>query len=164
MTKAKSAARQKRYWLLKTEPDTFSISDLERAPKQTTCWDGVRNYQARNLLRDEVSVGDEIFIYHSRTQPLAIVGTAQVTRAGYPDPSQFDATSPYADPRSTQEAPRWYAIDVQWRRTFAAPVARDTLAQQPALADLMLLRRGSRLSVQPVDAQAWGLILTLSRG
>lgn len=161
---ADAAAEAANYWLLKTEPESFSIADLQAAPKQTTRWDGVRNYQARNLLRDSLQVGDGVFIYHARAKVLAIVGTAVVSRAGYPDPSQFDAHSPYADASSPPQAPRWYAVDVRHRATFARPVSRDSLIRHGGFADLMLLRRGVRLSVQPVSARAWGLILALGRG
>ncbi len=159
-----SPTAQRAFWLLKTEPKTFSLADLKASPKHTTRWDGVRNYQARNHLRDDLKVGDGVLIYHSCAAPLSIVGTAEVVRSGYPDPSQFDPESPYFDGDATKSAPRWWCVDVQWRSTFASPVLRSELAHRPECADFMLLRRGSRLSVQPVPERAWGLILALSQG
>jgi len=156
--------RPRQYWLLKTEPHTFSIDDLRCAPKQTTPWDGVRNYQARNILRDAMAVGDGVLIYHSCAKPLAIVGRAEVTSPSYPDPSQFDPQSPYFDGAATEQKPRWFARDITFKEAFTRPILRDLLAQMPECADLMLLRRGSRLSVQPVPDHAWGLILALSGG
>jgi predicted RNA-binding protein with PUA-like domain len=155
---------ERRYWLLKTEPHTFSLDDLRRSPKQTTTWDGVRNYQARNILRDAMAVGDGVLIYHSCAQPLAIVGRAEVTSPSYADPSQFDPLSPYFDGAATAQKPRWFARDITFKEAFGRPVLRHTLAQMPEFADLMLLRRGSRLSVQPVSEDAWGLILALRGG
>lgn len=159
-----TTAPRHRHWLLKTEPETFSLADLHGAPKRTTRWDGVRNYQARNFLRDSMQVGDPVLIYHSRTQPLAIVGTAEVTRAGYPDPSQFDPQSPYFDPLARETAPRWFCVDIVWRSTFAEPVTRAKLLGRPECDDMVLLKPGSRLSVQPVSSRAWGLILALAQG
>jgi len=156
--------RPRQYWLLKTEPQTFSIDDLRRAPKQTTPWDGVRNYQARNILRDAMAVGDGVLIYHSCAKPLAIVGRAEVTSDSYPDPSQFDPQNPYFDGAATAQNPRWFARDITFVEAFKRPVLRDVLAHLPQCADLPLLRRGSRLSVQPVAHAAWGLILALSEG
>ena len=151
-------------WLLKTEPHVFSLDDLKGAKDRTTRWDGVRNYQARNLLRDALKLHDPVLIYHSSTKPLAIVGTARVVREGYPDPTQFDPSSPYHDPGAKPQAPRWYAVDVQYTGHFTVPVLRTTLAQHPELCDLPLLQKGQRLSVQPVPPQAWGLILALGGG
>lgn len=151
------------FWLLKTEPTSFSIAHLAACRRQTTCWDGVRNYQARNMLRDDISVGDEVFIYHSRLPPMAIVGTATVTRAGYFDPSQFDPEDDHFDPLSPPDAPRWFAVDIRLKETFARPVTRPQLRAEPQLADLMVLSRGSRLSVQPVSAAHWTVICKLGR-
>ena len=151
-------------WLLKTEPHVFSLDDLKAAKDRTTRWDGVRNYQARNLLRDSLKLHDAVLIYHSSTKPLAIVGTAHVVREGYPDPTQFDPASPYYDPGAKPTAPRWYAVDVQYTGHFAVPVLRDVLAHHPKLHALPLLQKGQRLSVQPVPPEAWGLILALAKG
>jgi predicted RNA-binding protein with PUA-like domain len=153
--------RTMRYWLLKSEPETFSIDDLARAKDQTTFWDGVRNYQARNLLRDEIALGDGVLFYHSSADPPAVVGTAKVVGAGSPDPSQFDARSDHHDPDSKREDPRWFGVHVRLDRKFARPVTLPELRALPALADMVLLRRGSRLSVQPVSAAEWRVITKL---
>jgi len=150
-----------KYWLVKSEPSVFSIDDLARAKDRTTFWDGVRNFQARNLLRDEMSVGDGVLFYHSSADPPAAVGTAKVAAAARPDPSQFDAKSDHYDRDSSKEAPRWFGVDIQLDRKFARPVTLAELRAMPALADMVLLRRGSRLSVQPVSAAEWRAICKL---
>jgi predicted RNA-binding protein with PUA-like domain len=154
------ASKPRQYWLLKSEPETFSIQHLARAPGQTTFWDGVRNYQARNLLRDQMQVGDGVLFYHSSADPPAVAGTATVVRAGSPDPSQFDARSDHHDPASTEEAPRWYGVHIKLDRIFPRLVPLDELRAVPALAKMVLLQR-SRLSVQPVTAGEWETILAL---
>ena len=151
----------RRYWLMKSEPDVFSIEDLARAPKQTTGWDGVRNYQARNLLRDEINVGDGVLFYHSSADPPAVAGTAEVVRAGYPDPTQFDPKSDHFDPDARADQPRWYGVDIKHAQTFARPVPLPVLRDTPALRDMVLLRKGSRLSVQPVAADEWKTIVAM---
>jgi len=143
------------YWLFKTEPDEFSIDDLEA--DGTACWDGIRNYQARNFLRDKVTVGDSVFIYHSSCARPGIAGQAEVIKAAYPDPAQFDAESRYYDAKATKNNPRWFCVDVCWRATFAEVLPLAQLKQLPALADMLLLKQG-RLSVQPVTAEQWRLI------
>ncbi len=150
-----------RYWLMKSEPSVFSIDDLAKAKGRTTRWDGVRNYQARNLLRDEIKVGDGVLFYHSSADPPAVAGTAKVARAGYVDPTQFDRGDGHHDPDSSPDDPRWYAVDIQFESKFARPVALPELRATPALADMVLLRRGSRLSVQPVTPSEWKLISKL---
>ncbi|HEY4188175.1 MAG TPA: EVE domain-containing protein [Polyangia bacterium] len=152
-----------RHWLLKSEPESFSIDDLARAPKQTTFWNGVRNYQARNLLRDDLQVGDGVIFYHSNADPAAAVGLAEVVRAGYPDATQFDPKSDYYDPDATPDKPRWFMVDIKYKETFATPLPLDRLREVPALDDMVLLRRGSRLSVQPVTATEWKAIVALGR-
>ena len=139
-----------RHWLMKSEPDVFSIDDLAKAKKQTTGWDGVRNYQARNLLRDEIAVGDGVLYYHSSVDPPAVVGLARVVKAGYPDPTQFDPKSDYYDAGSKPDAPRWFSVEIAFDRKLPRPVTLPELRADPALSDMVLLRRGSRLSVQPV--------------
>ena len=146
---------------MKSEPSVFSIEDLARAPKQTTHWDGVRNYQARNLLRDEIKVGDGVLFYHSSADPPAVAGTAEVTRAGYPDASQFDPKSNHHDPDARAGEPRWYAVDIKHAQTFAQPVPLPLLRETAALRDMMLLRKGSRLSIQPVAADEWKVIVAM---
>ena len=151
----------RRYWLMKSEPEAFSIQDLARAPRQTTSWDGVRNYQARNLLRDDLKVGDGVLFYHSSVDPPGVVGTAEVVRAGYPDATQFDPRSGHHDPDARPDQPRWYVVDVKYGQTFARPVTLPELRQTSALSDMVLLRKGSRLSVQPVSADEWKTIVAM---
>jgi predicted RNA-binding protein with PUA-like domain len=154
-------ARMPRYWLMKSEPETFSIDDLARAKDQTTFWDGVRNFQARNLLRDEMAVGDGVLFYHSSADPTAVVGTAKIVGPGRPDPSQFDRKSDHHDPASTKEAPRWFGVDIKLDRKFARPVPLPELRANQALDGMVLLRKGSRLSVQPVTPDEWRVICRL---
>jgi predicted RNA-binding protein with PUA-like domain len=151
------------YWLMKSEPSTFSIDALATAPRRTTCWEGVRNYQARNLMRDRMHRGDLAFFYHSSCAEPGIVGIVRIARGAYPDPSAFDRSSPYFDPLSRLEAPRWLAVDVRLLRRFARPAGLKLLRQHAtrALRDLWLLRRGNRLSIMPVSAAHWRFILGL---
>ncbi len=157
MVRSKQAGRR---WLFKSEPDVYSFADLQRDGR--TCWDGVRNYQARNLLRDEIQVGDRVLFYHSNAEPMAIAGIAEVVRAGYPDPSAFDPRHPYHDPDSDPAAPTWFAVDIAPVAAFEPAVTRATLKEQPGLQDMLLLARGSRLSVQPVSPAHWRLVLRLA--
>ena len=150
-----------RYWLMKSEPGVFSIDDLAKAKAQTTRWDGVRNYQARNLLRDDIAVGDGVLFYPSSADPPAVAGTARVVRAGYPDPTQFLPGDAHQDPDSSPDDPRWYAVDIQFDSKFKREVTLPELRATPALADMVLLRRGSRLSVQPVSPGEWKQIVKL---
>jgi len=152
----------KRYWLFKSDPESFGLSHLKRAKAKTTMWDGVRNYQARNLLRDEIRSGDGVLFYHSQMAPPRIVATAIVTRAAYPDPTQFRRKDPYYDAKSTKEAPRWFAVDIRLDREFPAPVNLPDLKQIPALKGMRLLQKGSRLSIQPVTPKEWDTILALT--
>lgn len=149
-----------RYWLMKSEPSVFSIDDLARAPKQTTPWDGVRNYLARNLLR-EATVGDGVIFYHSSADPPAAAGTATIARAAYPDATQFDHKSNHYDPDSQKDDPRWFVVDVKLEQKFARAVPLAELRANPALVDMVLLRKGSRLSVQPVTAAEWKAVCKL---
>lgn len=150
------------YWLLKSEPAVFGIADLETAPEQTTPWEGVRNHQARNFLRDGLRRGDRAFFHHSGTASPAIVGIVEVTREGYPDETAFDPASPYHDPASTPDNPRWYRVDVRLVRRLRRAVALAELKRcRDALGDFALLRRGNRLSVLPVTAAQWGVVLRL---
>ena len=146
---------------MKSEPETFSIDDLAHAPRQTTAWDGVRNYQARNLLRDEIKVGDGVLFYHSNADPPAVAGTAEVVRAGYPDASQFDPKDDHHDPGASPDQPRWYGVDIRFSERFARPVTLPAMRELPALREMVLLRKGSRLSVQPVSAAEWKTIVGL---
>ncbi len=138
-------------WLFKTEPDAYSVDDLKRDGQ--TPWEGIRNYQARNRLRDEVRKGDKVFIYHSSCKVPAIVGLAQISREAYPDPTQFDPESPYHDPRSPADAPRWLRVDLRYLRHFPHPVPLSAIKADPALSDMELINR-SRLSIQKVEPAA----------
>ncbi len=153
---------QPRHWLFKSEADVFSIDDLCAATRGTTHWDGVRNYQARNLLRDEIRKGDLVLYYHSSSEPTGVAGLARVARSGYPDPSQFDAKSPYHDPDSPADAPRWYCVDVKFVRRFERVVTLAELKADPALAGMMVLQRGARLSVQPVSPEHYARVVELA--
>lgn len=148
-----------RYWLLKSEPGAFSIDDLKRRRREP--WDGVRNYQARNFMRDGMHVGDRLFFYHSNCAETGIVGIAEVASAAYPDPTQFDPASAHFDPGSSRAQPRWVLIDVKFIRKFSRTIRLDELKGHPALASMPLLRKGNRLSVLPVDAAQWEYILAL---
>ena len=151
-----------RHWLLKTEPSSFSFDDLWKAPRRTTGWSGVRNYQARNLLRDELKKGDRVLIYHSSTEPPAVVGEAEVVREGYPDPTQFDARDDHFDADSPRETPRWFQVDVRGVRKLPREVPLAELRSAPALKKMALLQRGQRLSVQPVAESEYAAILALA--
>jgi predicted RNA-binding protein with PUA-like domain len=159
----KSKPVSPRYWLFKSEPSAFSIDHLAKAPKQTAPWDGVRNYQARNFLRDDVQVGDQVFFYHSREEPLGIFGTMQVVRAAYPDHTAFEPKSKYYDPKSDPDQPRWFMVDVKLTQKFAEPITRDDLAQEKTTAGMLVLKRGMRLSIQPVTPQEWQAVLRLQK-
>jgi predicted RNA-binding protein with PUA-like domain len=150
-----------RYWLMKSEPSVFSIEHLAAAPQRTTFWDGVRNFQARNLLRDEVKLGDGVLFYHSSANPPAAVGIAKVVKAPSPDPAQFDPRSDYYDAAATPAEPRWFGVHIALERIFPRPVPLEELKRQPALAKMVLLQR-SRLSVQPVTEAEWKAIMRLA--
>lgn len=149
------------YWLMKSEPDTFSIDDLKERPRQTEHWDGVRNYQARNMIRDEIKKGDQAFFYHSSCDEPAIVGIVGIVRGAYPDFTAFDPESPYFDSKSTTDSPRWYMVDVRFHRKLRRPITLAELKQQAALTSLPLLRRGNRLSILPIKIEEWNFILSL---
>ena len=149
------------YWLFKTEPSSFSLHDLKKRPDATEHWDGVRNFQARNFLRDQIKLGDLLFFYHSNIAEPAIVGIAEVVREGYPDFTAFDPESKYFDPRSRPEKPTWYMVDVRFLRELPRPVTLAELKGIPALAGMALLNR-SRLSVQPVREEEWHEIMRLA--
>ncbi|HLT14109.1 MAG TPA: EVE domain-containing protein [Marinobacter sp.] len=144
-------------WLVKTEPSECSIDDFARDPGTAIPWDGVRNYQARNFLR-EMTEGDKVFIYHSSCKHIGIAGIVRVTRSAYPDPKQFDAGSPYHDPKSTPDNPRWQAVDMQFVRKLPKLISLDRLKNLTGLEQLPLVRKGNRLSVMPVDETEWRLI------
>src|SRR5574339_450042 len=153
---------KRRYWLVKSEPEAFSIDDLAHAPRQTTSWDGVRNYQARNFMR-EMAVGDHVLFYHSNADPPAVVGSAEVVRTAYPDDTQFDKRSDHYDASSTADRPRWEMVDLKYREKFPGSLPLDRLTQEPKLKGMTLLQKGSRLSVQPVTASEWAVIMKLAQ-
>ena len=152
------------YWLFKSEPESFSFADLLKAPNKTTGWDGVRNYQARNLLRDTIQVGDGVLFYHSSTDPKVIAGIAEVVKAGHPDPTAFDSKNHHYDPKSDRANPTWYQVSIRAVRAVEPPIETAHLKEVPALKKMMLLQRGSRLSVQPVTAGEWKAIMKLVDG
>jgi len=147
------------YWLMKSEPDVYSIDDLARDRREP--WEGIRNYQARNMMRDDMKIGDEIFFYHSSCEEPGIVGIMKVASRPYPDPSQFDSTSTYYDPKSSTENPRWCMVDVAFVRKLARTITLAELKAARGLDGLILTRRGNRLSIMPVDTQHWNKILRL---
>jgi predicted RNA-binding protein with PUA-like domain len=152
--------KKRQYWLMKSEPSAFSIDDLRRASRQTTGWDGVRNYQARNFMRS-MAIGDRVLFYHSNAEPPAVVGIAEVVKTAYADPTQFDRKDEHYDPESNPSTPRWDMVDIKYIRKFSQPVSLDQLRKDPKLKDMVLLRKGSRLSVQPVTPAEWEYILTI---
>jgi len=151
-----------RYWLMKSEPGCFALDDLQQLPGGVAAWDGVRNFQARNLLRDAIKVGDGVLFYHSSCAEPAIVGLAEVVRDGYPDHTAQDPANDHYDPRATPDNPIWYMVDIKFLLRLPQPLTRDLLRSHPVLAGMMVLQRGSRLSVQPVSAVEWRAVLALA--
>ncbi|MDP3704541.1 MAG: EVE domain-containing protein [Legionellaceae bacterium] len=149
------------YWLMKSEPTCFSIEDLETSPQQTTCWDGVRNYQARNFMRDDMRIHDQIFFYHSNCKPPGIVGIAEVISKPYPDYTAYDPTSEHPDSKSTPDNPRWFMVDIRFVKKFPHMISLDTLKNHTELSNMQLLRKGNRLSVLPVRSSEWASILSV---
>jgi predicted RNA-binding protein with PUA-like domain len=152
-----------RYWLMKTEPTTFGVEDLERAKRHTTGWDGVRNYQARNMLRDDMKKGDQAFLYYSSTDVPGIVAIMKVVKEGYPDPTAFDRKHHHYDPDSDPANPRWFMVDVQLERRLERVITLEELRKHATkqLKNMVLLRKGNRLSVTAVEPEEWKLILSL---
>jgi len=155
-------ARAPHYWLVKSEPDVFSIDDLAAAPRQTTPWDGVRNYQARNLMRDGMKEGDLILYYHSNAKPPGVAGIARVASSAYPDATQFDKKSKYFDPKSSPDDPRWLLVDIRFQEKLPRLVSLDEIKANAELAEMVLVKR-SRLSVQPVTQHAFETIVKMAR-
>jgi predicted RNA-binding protein with PUA-like domain len=151
------------YWLVKSEPDCFSIHDLARCKNQTTFWSGVRNYQARNFMRDQMRVGDEVLFYHSSASPPTVAGTAVVVRAGYPDHTAWDRHDDHFDPKASPENPIWQMVDIKLQEVFPREVPIDELRRLPALKKMELLKQGSRLSVQPVSEVEFETIVALAQ-
>lgn len=152
----------KRFWLMKSEPSTFSIDDLRQSPNRTTCWDGVRNYQARNFMRT-MTVGDQVLFYHSNANPPAMVGVAKVVKTAYPDPTQFDKKNKHYDPASKPSQPRWDMVDIAYVRRLQRPLTLGELRKEANLKGMILLQKGSRLSVQPVTPLEWRSIMNLEK-
>ena len=147
------------YWLFKTEPDAFSIDDLANMPKQIEHWDGIRNYQARNFLRDDVKLGDLVFIYHSSCKDVGIVGLAEVVKEGYVDHTQFDQESKYYDPKSPEDKPRWIMVDIQFKQKFKQVLPLKKIKQMPEITDIGLVQKGHRLSIMPVKQSEFEWLL-----
>lgn len=150
-----------KYWLMKSEPTTFGIDDLIACPKKTDHWDGIRNYQARNMMRDEMKKGDHILFYHSNCKPPGVVGTMKVVEEAYPDHTAFDPHSAYYDPKSSEQNPRWFMVDVQFKKKLSRLIPLDELRQNPTLSTMQLLKRGNRLSITPVTKEEWDAILDM---
>ena len=151
-----------RYWLMKCEPDAYTIDDLERDGR--TSWEGVRNYQARNFMRDQMQVGDKVLFYASNAAPSGVTGLAEVVRAGYPDATAWTPGHDYFDAGSTPDAPTWFMVDIGFVARFPTTVSLETLKQTPGLEEMMVTRKGSRLSVQPVTRAEYGIVARLGRG
>ncbi|MBF0255467.1 MAG: EVE domain-containing protein [Gammaproteobacteria bacterium] len=151
------------YWLMKSEPDVFGIDHLQAMPQQTEHWDGVRNYQARNMMRDQMKVGDPVFFYHSNCEEPGIVGLMRVSREGYPDFTAYDPTTKYHDPKSDPDKPRWYMVDVTYERHLKRNISLRELKEYAdgPLTDCPLLRKGNRLSIMPISQEQWDFILAL---
>lgn len=151
----------RRYWLMKSEPSAFSIQDLQQSRNRTTSWDGVRNFQARNFMR-AMEPGDQVLFYHSNADPPAAMGIAEVVKQAYPDDTAFDPSDKHYDPKSRPDKPLWDMVDIKLVRIFPSPVGLDRLRQEPGLKRMELLRKGSRLSVQPVRPEEWRIVLKLA--
>jgi predicted RNA-binding protein with PUA-like domain len=149
------------YWLMKSEPGCYSIDDLRR--DGSTFWDGVRNYQARNMMRDQIKKGDQVLFYHSNATPPGIVGIAKVVKEGYPDHTAFDPDSDHPDLATTPDDPRWYMVDIAFVKKFDHLIALNELKQHPELSDMQLLKKGNRLSVMPVSADHWQTIMAMGQ-
>ncbi|MDX1610337.1 MAG: EVE domain-containing protein [Halofilum sp. (in: g-proteobacteria)] len=149
------------HWLFKSEPDVFGIDDLASQPGQTDHWDGVRNYQARNFMRDRMQVGEQAFFYHSNTKEPGIVGIVEIAREAYPDHTAFDPEDPHYDPKSDPDNPRWFMVDVKFVRKLERTITLTELKQHPELSDLQLVKKGNRLSVMPIEDHHWDFILSL---
>lgn len=150
-----------KYWLMKSEPDAFSIDMLKHRPGQTEHWDGVRNYQVRNMLRDQMKIGDLAYFYHSSCKVPGIVGIIEIVKEGYPDSTAFDPNDPHYDPASNPDQPRWYMVDVRYVRSFTRIISLDELKKHAALHSMALLKRGNRLSIMSLATKEWQYILKL---
>jgi len=151
----------KKFWLFKSDPSEFSWEDLKKNKNQTTFWDGIRNYQARNFLRDEVKKGDGVLFYQSSTEPLAILGYCEVVKEGYPDHTQFDEESDHYFPSATQKEPVWFMVDIKLKKEFKKPVTLESIKANPKLKNMKLIQRGQRLSIQPVTKSEWDEVMKM---
>ena len=151
-----------RYWLFKSEPSSYSYDDLESEDDQTAEWDGVRNYQARNFMRDDMAVGDQVLFYHSNAKPPGVVGIARIVREGYPDATAWDSNSRYYDPKSNPANPTWMMVDIKADRRLPRFISLNELKANPALVDMMVTKRGQRLSVQPVKPEEWAEVVAMA--
>ena len=151
----------KKYWLVKSEPSVFSIDDLAKSKNKTTYWDGVRNYQARNFLRDEMKIGDLVLFYHSNTEPNAIVGVCEIVKEGYPDFTAFDSNDPHFDPKSKKENPTWIMVDIKLVKKFKNEVSLSEIKENSKLSNMRLVQRGNRLSVMPLEKKEFDEILKM---
>jgi predicted RNA-binding protein with PUA-like domain len=148
------------FWLMKTEPNVYSINDLKKDKK--ALWDGVRNYQARNFMRDEMKVGDQVLIYHSNSDPSAVVGVAEVTKTAQVDPEAFNKKSPYFDPKSQKDNPRWFCVEVKYKKTLKKPISLEELKNQKSLSEMLLIQKGQRLSIQPCTPKEFDTVCKLA--
>lgn len=152
-----------KYWLIKSEPNDFSIDDLSNADKKTTYWDGVRNYQARNYMRDDMKIGDKVLYYHSNCDPMGVAGICEVGKESYPDFSAFDPKDPHYDPKSKKDNPTWYMVDVKFVEKFKNIVPLSEIKNNPKLSEMKLVQRGNRLSVMPVTKTEFNEILKMEK-
>ena len=152
---------ERKYWLFKSEPTAYSFADLLTEPDQTAEWDGVRNYQVRNYMRDDMKVGDGVLFYHSSAKPLAVVGAASIVREAYPDSTAWDPNDKHFDRKSTPENPVWLMVDIKAEQRFARPVTLQEIKENPRLQDMLLVRKGMRLSIQPVSEQEWAEVVSM---
>lgn len=153
---------EKRYWLIKSEPETFSFDDLEKKKTSVESWDGIRNYQARNYMRDDMRVGDLLLFYHSSCSVPAVMGIAEVVREAYPDYTAWDTKSSYYDPKSSKESPRWFMVDIKYKTRLKRPVTLTEIKATKALSEMLLVKKGQRLSIQPVSKKHFDTIVSLS--
>ena len=158
----KKTTADRKYWLFKSEPDCFSMDHLAACPKKTDSWDGVRNYQARNFMRDDIKKGDGVLFYYSSTSPVGVAGICEVVRSGYPDHTARDPKEMHYDPKATENNPIWFMVDVKFVRKFPHFVTLTELKQTPGLESMMVTQRGSRLSIQPVTTKEWDIVLKLA--
>jgi predicted RNA-binding protein with PUA-like domain len=150
------------YWLFKSEPNAYSIDDLKR--EKLTAWDGIRNYQARNFLRDDCKIGDSVLFYHSNTKIPAVVGVGEVASKPYPDPTQFDNEDPHFDPKATKENPRWVLVDISYKKMLRKPISLRYLKSQKHFNDMIVTQKGSRLSIQPISKKHFDMIIKTGDG